>query len=123
MDTQLEHGEPCSTAEATREHYACVRAVFGGLKLADAGVTTEPGGLTETQSRPTDLFTTVAVPGRSAALDVCVASSNAAAAGGDASQASFDRKISYYRDQNPDLRGQGVSQTHQHEQNGFSPVS
>ena len=35
MDTQLEHGEPCSTAEATREHYACVHAVFGGLKLAD----------------------------------------------------------------------------------------
>ena len=37
------------------------------------------------------------VPGRSAALDVCVASSVAAAARGDAAQAAFDRKLSYDR--------------------------
>ena len=42
-----------------------------------------PRGLTASQSRPADIFTTAAVPGRSAALDVCVASSNAAAARGD----------------------------------------
>ena len=41
------------------------------LKLADPGITTEPRGLTETQSRLADLFTTAAVPGRSAGLDVC----------------------------------------------------
>ena len=57
-------------------------AVFGGLKLADPGVTTEPRGLTEAQSRPVDLFSTAAVPRRSAALHVCVESSNAAAARG-----------------------------------------
>ena len=43
----------------------------------------------ETQSRPADLLTTTAVPGRSAALDVCVASSNAAAARGDAQERNW----------------------------------
>ena len=42
LDTQLEHGETCNTAEATRGHYACVRAVLRGLTHADAGITTEP---------------------------------------------------------------------------------
>ena len=35
-------GEACNTAEATRGHYACVRAVVCGLKLADPGITMEP---------------------------------------------------------------------------------
>ena len=44
MDLLLERGEFCSTAEATREHYACVHAVFGG---ADVGITTEFRGRME----------------------------------------------------------------------------
>ena len=72
LDIQLEHGETCSTAEATRGLSACVLAVFGGLKLADPGITTQARGLTEAQSRQADLFSAAAVPGRSAALDVCV---------------------------------------------------
>ena len=108
FDPQLEHGETCSTAEATRQHYACAHAFLGGLKLADPGITTEPRGLTEAHSRLADVFTTTAVPGRSAALHVCVASPNAAAARGDAAQAAFDRKLSHYRQPIPDLRGQGI---------------
>ena len=99
LDRQIEHGEICSTAEATPGHFACVHAVLGGLKLADPGITTEPTGLTETQSRLVDLFTPAAVPGRSAALDVCVASPNAATARGDAARAVFDRQLSLYRHQ------------------------
>ena len=72
LDSQLEHEETYSNAEATRGDCACARALFGGLKLADSGVTTEPQRLTETTSRPADIFTTAAVPERSAALDVCV---------------------------------------------------
>ena len=53
---------------------ACVHAVLCGLKLTDPRPTTDPRGLTATQPRPADIFTAVAVPGRSAALDVCVAS-------------------------------------------------
>ena len=51
LDPQLEHGKTCSTAEATRGHHACVHAVVCGLKLADPGITTEPRGLTASQSR------------------------------------------------------------------------
>ena len=92
LDPELEHRETCSTAEATRD--PCVHAVLGALKLADPGITTEPRGLTASQSRPADMFTTAAVPGRSAVLDVCGASSDAAAARGDAAHAPFDRKLS-----------------------------
>ena len=105
LDPQLERGETCSTAEATRGHYACVHAVVCGLKLADP---TEPRGLTASQSRPADLFTAAAVPGRSAALDVCAASSNEASARGDTAQAAFDRKLFTYRHEIPDFRNQGI---------------
>ena len=102
----LEHAETCSwTAEATRGHHACGHAVLGGLKFANPGVATEPQGLTETPSRLADSFTTAAVSGRSAALDVCVASSIAAAARGDA---AFDRELSYYRYEIVELRQQGI---------------
>ena len=79
-----------STTEATRGHHACGHAVSGVLKLADPGITTEPRGLAEAQSRLADLFTAAAVMGRSAAPDACVASSNAAAARG----ATFEFKAS-----------------------------
>ena len=108
LDSRLEHGETCSTAVATRGHYACVHAVWGKLRLGDPRITTEPRGLTETQSRSADLFTTAAVPGRSAALDVCVASSHAAAPRGDAVQGAFGRKLSRYRREIPDFRAQGI---------------
>ena len=108
LDPQLEHSETCCVAEATRGHYACVRAVVNGLKLADPSVTTEPRGLTTLTSRPADIFTTAAVPGRSAALDVCIASPNAAAAAGDAAQAAFSRKLRRYRSEIRELRSAGI---------------
>ena len=72
LDPPLEHAETCSNAEATREHCACVHAVVCGTKQADPGIATEPRGITASQSRPADIFTTAAVSRRSAALDVCV---------------------------------------------------
>ena len=57
-----------------RRHNACVHAVVC-RKLADPGIIAEPRGLTASQSRTADIFTTAAVPGRGAVLDVCVASS------------------------------------------------
>ena len=62
LDPQLEHSETCSNAEATRGHYACVHAMVCGMKLADPGITAELRGLTASQSRPADIFTTAAVP-------------------------------------------------------------
>ena len=108
IDAQLEHVETCSAAEATRGHCACVHAVQEKPKLADPGIATEPKAPTETQSRPANIFAAAPVQGRSAALDVCVASSNAAAARGYAAQAASDRKILHDRRKNLDLRNQGI---------------
>jgi hypothetical protein len=91
LDPQLEHAEVCAIGEATRGHYACVRTLVDGFRLSDPTVTTEARGLTSTQARQADILTTAAVPGRSAALDVCVAFPNAAAAQGDAAEAAFRR--------------------------------
>ena len=81
--------------------------MVNGLRLADAGVTTEPQGLTTTQATLADILSTDAVPGRSAALDVCVASPTAHARG-DAAQAGFERKLQHYRAVIPELRGAGI---------------
>ena len=56
LDRQLEHTATCSTAEATRVHFACVHAVVCGMKLADPDITTECRGLTALQSRLADFF-------------------------------------------------------------------
>jgi hypothetical protein len=85
-----------------------VRAVVAGLRLADAGVVTEPQGLTSTQDRPADILTNATVPGRSAALDVYIASPNAASARGDAAQAAFARKLRRYRNAIPELAAAGI---------------
>ena len=109
LDPQLEHSETCATAAATRGHYACVRALVEGFRLADPGVSTEPRGLTDTAARPADILTAAAIPGRSAALDVCVASPCAAMALGDAAEAAFRRKLRHYRAIIPQLAAAGIS--------------
>ena len=108
LDPFLEHSECCATAEATRGHYACVRALVRGIRLADPSVTTEPRGLTNTSSRPADILTAAAVPGRSAALDVCVTSPNSAGAAGDAAATAFARKLRRYWREIPQLRAAGI---------------
>ena len=55
-------------------------------------------------SRLAAVFATAAVPGRSAALKICVASSNAAAARRDGPQAAFERQTSHDQKIIPDLR-------------------
>ena len=91
LDTQLEHRESCSTAEATRGHYACVHVFFQGLRLADPGITTEPRGLdSQTHNQDGPIFSPPLLSQDAAwLLDVCLASSTAAAARGDAAQAAF----------------------------------
>ena len=109
LDPQLEHSDCCDPAGATRGHYAVVHALVRGLKLADPAITTEPRGPTTTQSRPADILTSAAVPGRSAALDVCVASPNASGAAGDAAEAAFARKLRRYRREIQELRAAGIA--------------
>ena len=109
LDSQVEHGETCGIAEATRGHYPNVYTRCSeASKLADLGVTTEE---VSQKQHPGQLifFTSRCCPWTRRALDVCVASSNATAALEDAAQAAFDRKLSHYRHQIRDLRGQGSS--------------
>ena len=110
LDPQVEHSECCSIAEATKGHHACVRALLNGIKLADPAASTEPRSLTTSTSRPADILTNAAVPGRSAALDVCVcvASPNAAAATGGAAESAFRRKLRRYRTEIQELRQAGI---------------
>ena len=108
LDTSLLHGDCCDTAGATRGHYAVVRELMRGLKLADPTATTEPRGLTTTTSRPADILTYAAVPGRSAALDVCVASPHASNAAGDAAESAFRRKLSRYKREIAQLAAAGI---------------
>ena len=108
LDPYLEHSETCATAEATKGHYSCVHSLVNGFRLADPQVCTEARGLTSRQLRPADILTTAAVPGRSAALDVCIASPNAAAAQGDAAAAAFKRKLRHYRRVIPELAAAGI---------------
>ena len=58
---------------------------------------------------PADILTIAAVPGRSAALDVCVASPNASIACGDAAAAAFARKLDRYQNEIVELRQAGIS--------------
>ena len=127
-------GGPTTWTHTTRQHHQRTKKTrqqgLNGLLIL--GLSTHPGTLcmrsrrlgraktrgpryqprnSDSQKHNPDrliFFTTAAVPGRSAALDVCAASPNAAAARGDAAQAAFDRKISQYKQQIPDLRGQGI---------------
>ena len=85
-----------------------VRAMMNGLKLADAAATTVPTGLTAETSRPADLLTTAAAPGRGAALDICVASSNASGASRDATESAFERKLRRDRREIPQSAAAGI---------------
>eukprot|EP00973_Karenia_brevis_P090516 12402961-Karenia_brevis.AAC.1 len=109
LDPEMNHCECCAQAESTKGHYAVVRALVEGLRLADSGVVTEPPGLTCTSMRPADILTNAALPGRSAALDVTVASPEATYAGTDAAESDFKRKLRKYKDLIPQLRAAGIA--------------
>ena len=59
--------------------------------------------------RSADILTLAAVPGRRVALDVCVASPNPAAAGGDAADVAFKRKLRHYAAILPELQRAGIT--------------
>ena len=67
-------------------------------------------GLSETSDvRPADIYTNAALPGRDAALDITIVSSEAAHAGQDCLQTAFRGKFRKYRNILPDLNRQGIA--------------
>ena len=109
LDSCLSHSECCALADATRGHYAVVRAVVDGMKIADPALTTEPRGLVDSQARLADIFSIAAVIGRSAALDVSITSPDASTAGLDAVGAAFKDKFDKYRNILPQLHAAGIA--------------
>ena len=109
LDAEAWHCETCAPAAATRGHYAVVKALCDGLRLADPSLITEAPGLTGTSLRPADILTSAALPGRSAALDVTVTSPENSGAGGDAASAAFRSKFRKYRHILDELRQAGVT--------------
>ena len=104
------HSWDAEKLAAPRSHartLRCVLSVVCAENLQTQASPRNPGG-SPLRNPGRLIFPPPAVPGRSAALDVCVASSNAAAARGDAAQAAFHRKLSAYRQEIPDLRNQGI---------------
>ncbi len=69
---------------ATKGHYAVVRAVVEGLKLADPGTRTEVQGLEFGSERTADILSEAAQLGQKTASDVTVASVLAVGSGEDA---------------------------------------
>ena len=108
LDTNLNTEKPAAPPKPLRGTAHAFAPSWVDIKIEDPSITTKPRGITATHSRPADLFTAAAVAGRSATVDVCVASPTAAAARGDAAQAAFDRKLSNYRHEILDLRNQGI---------------
>eukprot|EP00971_Amphidinium_carterae_P306904 6099171-Amphidinium_carterae.1 len=63
LDSQVEHSDTCALGEATKGHYAVVKAFLAGVRVVDPSAVTEPTGLTHNNVRPADILTSVAQPG------------------------------------------------------------
>ena len=100
FDSQLEHGETCTTAEDIWGHYECVHAVFGGQ---DSRTQVSPRNNADRQIFSLPLLSrTQRGSGRVCGILQCSSSPR------DAAQAAFDRKISHCRHQFLYLQRQGI---------------
>ena len=85
------------------------RSLADGMRMVDPGVALEVRGLAGMNVRPADIYTTAAVPGRRAALDICICSPNAASAGDDAAATAFREKLRRYESIIPQLHRDGIA--------------
>lgn len=94
LDSAGGHASCCAVGEATLGHNAVRDVVFAYAAEADPSADREVADLAPShpRARPADVLTTAAIAGRVAALDVGV-TSPAAAAGADAADAMFARKV------------------------------
>ena len=85
------------------------QAVLKGVRLADHSAQTEVRGFTKQNTRPADILTNAAVPGRSVALDICVAGPQSIGAAGAAVVAARGRKLKKYAPVKKELHEAGVT--------------
>ena len=94
------HGLCCALPEGTRGHYSARDAVLPLVHLADPSASTEvPDLIPDAPTlRPADIYSTSALPGGRAALDIGICSPDAAGAGADCCATMWSRKRGHYSD-------------------------
>ncbi|CAE8635350.1 unnamed protein product [Polarella glacialis] len=110
LDPGGSHALCCAPGESTRGHNDVRDAVFDLVHLADATAEKEVLGLLEAAPglRPADILTSAASPGLTSALDVGIASPDAAHAGADCAEAMRVRKRAVYSRFLPALEAEGI---------------
>ena len=103
------HAFCCAKGESTKGHYAVVRKIFDVVKQVDAGAETEAAGLINSAPilRPADILST-AVSDCAAALDLGIASPDAAHAGTDCTETMWRAKKSKYAPYEAELSRQNI---------------
>jgi len=109
LDRAGAHATCCPIGESTKGHHALRDVVFSYALLADSSAELEPEHLipSRPRDRPADVLT-AAVPGCVAALDIGVAAPAAAAAGDDAAEAMWKRKLDEREGVRPELEQAGI---------------
>ena len=105
------HALCCSRSESTKGHY-CVRdEVLALVHLADSSASTEIRELIPDRPnlRPADIFTSAAIPGRMAALDIGICSPDAGHAGDDCCEEMMRAKLRTYSLYESSLNAQGIT--------------
>ena len=105
------HGLCCANPQATHGHYEVRDHLLNAVRLADPAASTEEPELIASRPalRPADIFSSAAIPGGMAALDVGITSPDATGAGADCTEAMWRQKRSHYADHAGELRAIGVT--------------
>ena len=105
------HAMRCGLPEATRGHYSVRNDVLALAHLADPSAAVETAGLVPSAPtlRPADIFTSAALPGRLAALDIGISSPDASGAGQDCCDAMFARTLREYGSWLGEMESEGVT--------------
>ena len=110
LDVKGIHCLNCAPGRSTHGHNEVRDVILKAALLGDSIACSEPGGLIPSDPllRPADVLTTAALPGRSAALDLGVASPFAAGAGDDYCDTMHQRKMAKYEPYFEELAMEGI---------------
>ncbi len=110
LERKCTHALCCSLGEATKGHNRVRDDVLRLVHIADSAAETEVQGLIPDAPslRPADIFTEAAFPGCQAAMDIGIASPDAAGAGEDCCEAMYQGKMNKYEQHLPALTSRGI---------------
>ena len=105
------HALCCASPQGTHGHYEIRDSLLHLTHLADPNASTEVPEIIASAPalRPADIFTSAALPGGMAALDVGVCSPDASGAGADCCEAMWRSKRSHYADYAGEMQACGVT--------------